>query len=581
MARITYIPNRIIDADGISDGANIYVYETGTTTPVTLYLDDDYGTPASNPYPVAAGAAVPPLFYNSAAQVRVKIVDSSGATVSDDDPYNIFNSGDVSFTQSGTGAVTSTVQTKLRAFVSVLDFIPTTLHAAILAGTSTTNVASYVQAAIDYLNTLGGGELGVPVGRYYCTTEINLCAKLTIQGCGRASSRFYFTSTHGFRSTWTLNGSTGVHIYIRDIGIEAPTSNTGIGLWEQAGTFLQIYNCRFLGFKWHIAFDQTELAEIELCDFEHNNVSTAAGVAAVWLVSGADLAVGSLSQFTNRISISRCQFNSASTTADAIRDDGGTDHWFANNNYNGFRTHVWAAGVTGLNLIAGEYESSGSHNIYLSNLSPTGGAQGSCVTTNIVGASIIATTGNYPIYGASASTVALSANYFSGGNSNGAFIMVSVNRVYENGNLHGSSYPVLFGSATNQVDLSTNAVRATGGLLSYGGGVGYTTGAGGTVTQATSKATGVTLNKTTGTITMNAAALAATTSVGFTLTNSLIAATDVVLVSIKSGATADSYTVTVDAVAAGSCRISLRNVTAGSLSEAVVLSFAVIKGVAA
>ena len=110
-------------------------------------------------------------------------------------------------------------------------------------------------------------------------------------------------------------------------------------------------------------------------------------------------------------------------------------------------------------------------------------------------------------------------------------------------------------------------------------GVGYATGAGGTVTQATSKATGVTLSKTCGVITMNAAALAAATSVGFTVTNTVVAATDVVLVSIASGATAASYTLTVDAVAEGSFKLSLRNESAGALSEAVVINFVVITGV--
>lgn len=108
-------------------------------------------------------------------------------------------------------------------------------------------------------------------------------------------------------------------------------------------------------------------------------------------------------------------------------------------------------------------------------------------------------------------------------------------------------------------------------------GIGYRTGAGGTVTQATSKSTGVTLNKPSGQITMHNASLASATAVGFTLTNSCIAAADVVHVSIKSGATADCYAVTVDAVAAGSCRISLHNVSGGSLGEAVVLNFAIIK----
>lgn len=109
--------------------------------------------------------------------------------------------------------------------------------------------------------------------------------------------------------------------------------------------------------------------------------------------------------------------------------------------------------------------------------------------------------------------------------------------------------------------------------------VGYSTGTGGAVTQITSKATGVTLNKRCGQITLNNAALAAAAEVSFTFTNSVIAATDVVYVCISSGATAGAYNVQVDAVAAGSCRISVGNMNAGSLGEAIVLNFVVIKGV--
>lgn len=117
--------------------------------------------------------------------------------------------------------------------------------------------------------------------------------------------------------------------------------------------------------------------------------------------------------------------------------------------------------------------------------------------------------------------------------------------------------------------------------LVVSGALGYGTGTGGTVTQATSKSTGVTLNKSCGRVTMNAANLAAGAAVSFTLTNSVIAADDVVLTCIKSGATPGAYLLEVDAVAAGSCQISLRNHSGGALAEAVVLNFAVIKSVAA
>jgi len=109
---------------------------------------------------------------------------------------------------------------------------------------------------------------------------------------------------------------------------------------------------------------------------------------------------------------------------------------------------------------------------------------------------------------------------------------------------------------------------------------GYITGEGGTVTQATSKATAVTLNKKCGRITMNAASLAAATTVTFTLTNSTIAATDLLVLNHVSGGTAGAYLLNAQA-AAGSASINVRNVTAGTLAEAIVIGFAVIKAVTA
>lgn len=113
------------------------------------------------------------------------------------------------------------------------------------------------------------------------------------------------------------------------------------------------------------------------------------------------------------------------------------------------------------------------------------------------------------------------------------------------------------------------------------GGLGYGTGAGGAATQITSKATGVTLNNVCGAITTHNASLAANTAVSFTLTNSAIEATDVIHPSIKSGATAGSYNIIVDAVGAGSCQITIHNYSGGALGEALVINFAVIKAVAA
>lgn len=125
------------------------------------------------------------------------------------------------------------------------------------------------------------------------------------------------------------------------------------------------------------------------------------------------------------------------------------------------------------------------------------------------------------------------------------------------------------------------SLAATGAITSSGGGVGYAAGAGGTVTQLSSKSTGVTLNKLCGTITMNSAALAAGTIVTFTVTNSTVAATDIIAAQHDSGGTTGAYTIAPNTPAAGSFKISVRNNTASSLSEAIVIRFAVIKAVVA
>lgn len=116
--------------------------------------------------------------------------------------------------------------------------------------------------------------------------------------------------------------------------------------------------------------------------------------------------------------------------------------------------------------------------------------------------------------------------------------------------------------------------------VSPSAGIGYGTGAGGAVVQATSKATGVTLNKVTGQITLNAAALAAAAVVSFTLTNSSIALGDILVMNHISGGTAGVYLLNAQC-AAGSASINVRNTSAGSLSEAIVIDFAVIKAVTA
>ena len=134
--------------------------------------------------------------------------------------------------------------------------------------------------------------------------------------------------------------------------------------------------------------------------------------------------------------------------------------------------------------------------------------------------------------------------------------------------------PIAFftsGTEAARIDSSGNV------LVTSAAGLGYGTGSGGSVTQATNKTTAVTLNKPTGKITMNAAALASNGTSPFQLLNNLLTATDTLLVNVNF-ANGYNYQAWAYEFGAGFCYIALKNVSAGSLSEAVVLNFAIIKG---
>ena len=79
--------------------------------------------------------------------------------------------------------------------VSVLDFIPSTEHNTIKAGTSTYNCQPNIQAAIDHLFSLfGKGDLYFPPGRYWTTSTIIQKSGVTLSGPANAWTNITGTS---------------------------------------------------------------------------------------------------------------------------------------------------------------------------------------------------------------------------------------------------------------------------------------------------------------------------------------------------------------------------------------------------
>jgi hypothetical protein len=148
--------------------------------------------------------------------------------------------------------------------------------------------------------------------------------------------------------------------------------------------------------------------------------------------------------------------------------------------------------------------------------------------------------------------------------------------------------PVIVGTGSaNPVALTVNSVPrllvdSTGdcGVVSPTNKLGYVGGAGGSVIQSTSKSTNVTLNKPCGQITLNSASLAANTVVAFGLMNSTLKATDVLNITQQSPGTLN-YNIWVYTQVDGAAYIAVKNITGLALAEAIVLNFAVLKGVVA
>lgn len=121
----------------------------------------------------------------------------------------------------------------------------------------------------------------------------------------------------------------------------------------------------------------------------------------------------------------------------------------------------------------------------------------------------------------------------------------------------------------------TSRFRSKGGSAA----IGYRAGAGGTVTQGTSKSTAVTIDKLAGQITTHNASLAGAAEVAFTVNNALVEAGDVPVLAIASGGFGGTgtYQANVTAVAAGSFQITLANVGA-TAGEVVAINFVILKG---
>jgi hypothetical protein len=193
---------------------------------------------------------------------------------------------------------------------------------------------------------------------------------------------------------------------------------------------------------------------------------------------------------------------------------------------------------------------------------------------------IVNTTGTFEIDVASGNTYGVGTLRYDGVATFGSNILVSGNAV-----LNGTITVSEAAAFDNTIGVSGagsfgDGITAVGPILSSSATapLGYTTGAGGTVTQATGKGTTVTLNKVCGEIALSSASLDADTTVSFALQNTAISATDVMIINHVSGGTLGNYLLNVNCQASGAT-IYVRNISTGALAQPLTLRYAVVNAV--
>lgn len=126
---------------------------------------------------------------------------------------------------------------------------------------------------------------------------------------------------------------------------------------------------------------------------------------------------------------------------------------------------------------------------------------------------------------------------------------------------------------TTSVGALTIGGNVTGNILTTGA-IGWRSGAGGSVTQGTSRTTAVTINEYCGRIILFSTA-GSTSWQSFTVNNSRVSANDTIIVNQRTGT--DKYMTLVTAVGAGSFEITFAT-TGGTTSEAPQFGFSVLDG---
>ena len=205
-------------------GAKYTFYLTGTSTLATVYTDSALSVAHSNPVIADANGTFAPIWLDPTKTYRAKLTTAANVLIEDIDPVDgRASSAGVTFLPAGTGAVSTSVQAKLREMVSVKDFGA--------VGNGTTDDTAAIQAAINACSSSTAANcrtLYIPGGEYKVSASLSIPNTIIrIVGDGPEASRINYSGVTG--PCITTASITYLRPFLSDFGIYG-NSSSGKGI---------------------------------------------------------------------------------------------------------------------------------------------------------------------------------------------------------------------------------------------------------------------------------------------------------------------------------------------------------------
>ena len=223
-------------------------------------------------------------------------------------------------------------------------------------GTNATATTAAIQSVLDL-----AGAIYLPAGTYLIDAPLVIKNHTLLFGDGnstiggsKCSMISYAGTNDAIQINNPVNSSSAAYITMRDFVVYC-TNATPVALKaciaDTGSSYLHIEQVTVHGNWAGIILDQTEVSTVSKCVIE------AQSIVGLWLVNGNAHNAAANQYFTNQITISNNQFNRvALANTFAIIDDGGADHEFKNNNFNGWGTWMRLASQTNTKITNNEFE---------------------------------------------------------------------------------------------------------------------------------------------------------------------------------------------------------------------------------